>query len=168
MINVSKIPIPFLKKEKVVKIPVPEELSAFEKIKELLAPPGAQFATDYFQIGNIYGRSLLILDYPSYLFSGWLERIINLDEAFNLSLYFYPMETGAVLKQLEKQLARIEAQISERQEAGKVRSPELETAYKNVEELRDLLVQAQERMLNVGFYLTIFANDKKELDQKNK
>jgi type IV secretory pathway VirB4 component len=166
MINLPKIPIPFLKKEKVAKIPVPEELSAFEKIKELLAPPGAQFATDYFQIGNVYGRSLLILDYPSYLFSGWLERIINLDEAFNLSLYFYPMETGAVLKQLEKQLARIEAQIYEREEAGKVRSPELETAYKNVEELRDLLVQAQERMLNVGFYLTIFANDKKELDQK--
>jgi hypothetical protein len=48
---------------------------------------------------------------------------------------------------LEKQLARISAQISERETAGKVRSPELETAYKNVEELRDLLVQAQERML---------------------
>jgi hypothetical protein len=53
-----------------------------------LAPPGAEFFTDYFQIGNTYGRTLLILDYPSYLFSGWLEKIINLDEAFNLGLYF--------------------------------------------------------------------------------
>jgi type IV secretory pathway VirB4 component len=164
MIDIPKIPI--LRKKETTKIPVPQELTAFEKIKELLAPPGAEFATDYFQIGNVYGRSLLILDYPSYLFSGWLEKIINLDEAFNLGLHFYPLETGAVLKQLEKQLARIAAQISERETAGKVRSPELEAAYKNVEELRDLLVQAQERMLNVGLYLTIFANDKKELDQK--
>jgi len=163
MINLSKFP--FIKKEK-ERIAIQKELTAFEKIKELIAPPGAEFSTDYFQIGNIYGRSLLILDYPSYLFSGWLERIINLDEAFNLSLHFYPLETGAVLKQLEKQLARISAQIYERETAGKVRSPELETAYKNIEELRDLLTQAQERMLNIGFYLTIFANDKKELDQK--
>jgi type IV secretory pathway VirB4 component len=164
MINIPKIPI--FKKEEKKKIALPGELTAFEKVKELLAPPGAEFSTNYFQIGNIYGRSFLILDYPSYLFSGWLEKIINLDEAFNLGLYFYPLETGAVLKQLEKQLARISAQISERETAGKVRSPELETAYRNVEELRDLLVQAQERMLNVGLYLTIFANDKKELEQK--
>jgi type IV secretory pathway VirB4 component len=164
MINIPKIPI--LRKKEMIKIPMPQELTTFEKVKELLAPPGAEFATDYFQIGNVYGRTLLILDYPSYLFSGWLEKIINLDEAFNLGLHFYPLESGAVLKQLEKQLARIAAQISEREAAGKVRSPELETAYKNVEELRDLLVQAQERMLQLGLYLTIFANDKKELDQK--
>jgi conjugal transfer ATP-binding protein TraC len=167
MINIPKIPkVPILRKEKTAKIPVPQELTPWEKIKELLAPPGAEFFTDYFQIGNTYGRTLLILDYPSYLFSGWLEKIINLDEGFNLGLYFYPLETSEVLKKLEKQLARISAQIAERETAGKVRSPELETAYKNVEELRDLLVQAQERMLNVGLYLTIFANDKKELDQK--
>jgi len=166
MINIPKIPIPIFKKEKKERIALPGELTAFEKVKELIAPPGVAFETDYFQIGNIYGRTLLILDYPSYLFSGWLEKIININEAFNLGLYFYPLETGAILKQLEKQLARIAAQISERESAGKVRSPELEAAYKNVEQLRDLLVQAQERMLQVGLYLTIFANNKKELDQK--
>jgi len=164
MINIPKIP--FLKKQKTVKVPIPGELTVFEQIKEIISPPGVEFQTDYFQIGNLYGRTLLILDYPSYLFSGWLEKIINLDESFNLSLHFYPMDVPKVLKQLEKQLARISAQISERETAGKVRSPELETAYRNVEELRDLLVQAQEKMLQVGLYLTIFANDKKELDLK--
>ncbi len=164
MINLPQFP--FLQKKKTVKIPVAQEISRFEKIKELIAPPGAEFFTDYFQIGNLFGRSLLVLDYPSFLISGWLEKIINLDEAFNLVFYFYPLETSQVLKQLEKQLAKVEAQIYERGEKGKVRSPELETAYKNVEELRDLLVQAQEKMFQVGFYITIFANDKKELDLK--
>ncbi|MCS7200608.1 MAG: ATP-binding protein [Patescibacteria group bacterium] len=163
------IKLPFLNKkksdqtEKIAKI---EELSVFDKIKELIAPPGAEFNTDYFQIGNIYGRSLLILEYPSFLFSGWLERLINLDESFNLSLYFSPLETKSSLKKLEKQLASVMAQISERESAHKVRSPELEAAYQNIEQLRDLLVQAQEKMLEVGLYITIFANDKKELDIK--
>jgi type IV secretory pathway VirB4 component len=164
MIDIPKIP--FFKKPRTVKIPIPGELTTFEKIKEVISPPGAEFQTDYFQIGNFYGRTLLILDYPSHLLSGWLENIINLDESFNLSLYYYPVETAQVLKQLEKQLAKISAQISEREAAGKVRSPELEAAYKNVEELRDLLAQARERMVEVGLYLTILANDKQELDNK--
>jgi type IV secretory pathway VirB4 component len=168
MINIPKIP--FFNKQKTdtntIKLAVPDELTNFEKIKEIIAPPGVEFQTNYFQIGNIYGRTLLILDYPSYLFSGWLEKIINLDESFNLGLYFYPMETAQVLKQLEKQLAKISAQISEREEATKVRSPELETAYKNIETLRDLLIQAQERMVKVSLYLTILATDKKELEMR--
>lgn len=163
------IKIPFFKKKQsgqIEEVPKIEELSVFDKIKELIAPPGVEFNTDYFQIGNIYGRSLLILEYPSFLFSGWLENVINLDESFNLTLYFSPLETKSSLKKLEKQLAKVTAQISERETAHKVRSPELEAAYKNIEQLRDLLVQAQEKMLEVGFYLTIFANDKKELDIK--
>ncbi len=162
MIDLSKIP--FLSKNKKAKIPTVVPLSGFEKLKELISPPGAAFFTDYFQIGDILGRALVVLDYPSYLTSGWLSRLINLNEVFNLALHFTPLETQTVLKQLERQLAKIEAQIAERQEAGKVRSPELTAAYRNVESLRDLLAQAQERMLQIGFYLTIFAKDKKELD----
>jgi type IV secretory pathway VirB4 component len=165
MINLN---LPFFGKKGKIKIPIQKELEGFEKIKELMAPPGANFSLDYFQIGDIYGRTLLVLEYPSYLIGAWLSKVIILDEPFNLSLFFYPIDTGATLKRLEKQLARIEAQIREREEKGQVRSPELETAYKNVEELRDLLVQAEERMLKVSLYITLFANDKKELDLKTK
>jgi type IV secretory pathway VirB4 component len=165
MINLN---LPFFGKKGKIRVPIQKELEGFEKIKELMAPPGANFALDYFQIGDIYGRTLLVLEYPSYLIGAWLSKVIILDEPFNLSLFFYPIDTGATLKRLEKQLARIEAQIREREEKGQVRSPELETAYKNVEELRDLLVQAEERMLKVSLYITLFANDKKELDLKTK
>jgi type IV secretory pathway VirB4 component len=165
MINLN---LPFFGKKGKIKVPIQKELEGFEKIKELMAPPGANFALDYFQIGDIYGRTLLVLEYPSYLIGAWLSKVIILDEPFNLSLFFYPIDTGITLKRLEKQLARIEAQIREREEKGQVRSPELETAYKNVEELRDLLVQAEERMLKVSLYITLFANDKKELDLKTK
>lgn len=39
----------------------------------------------------------------------------------------------------------------------------LETAYKDIENLRDALMQATEKMFRVGFYITIYADSLKEL-----
>jgi type IV secretory pathway VirB4 component len=160
-----KIKIPLFKKEKEEGIELPEikEATGFEKIKNIIAPPGAIFNVSDFQIGEIYGKTIMIITYPRFLFAGWLENILSLEESFNLSLFFEPRDVGSVLKQLEKQLLRVESQIAEREERGMTRSPELETAYRDIESLRDLLVQAREKMFNVGLYLTIFADNKDDL-----
>jgi type IV secretory pathway VirB4 component len=160
-----KIKIPLFKKEKEEGIELPEikEPTGFEKIKNIIAPPGAIFNVSDFQIGEVYGKTIMIITYPRFLFAGWLENILSLEESFNLSLFFEPRDVGSVLKQLEKQLLRVESQIAEREERGMARSPELETAYRDIESLRDLLVQAREKMFNVGLYLTIFADNKDDL-----
>lgn len=146
-----------------IQLPVMKETTGFEKLREVIAPPGAVFNLSDFQIGEIYGKNILVLAYPKFLLAGWLENILSVQEAFNLSTYFFPMDTPTLLKQLEKQLARVEAQIQERSERGLVRSPELETAYQDIESLRDALVQAREKMFKVGLYLTIFNESKEEL-----
>jgi len=146
-------------------VPKEKEVSGFEYIKELISPPGAEFSVSDFRIGDTFGRSILILAYPKFLNAGWIETLLGLDAAFNISIFFEPLETHEVMKQLEKQLARIEAQIREREEMGKVRSPELETAYQDIENLRDALAQATERMFKVGFYLTIYSKSQEEIKQ---
>lgn len=160
-----KINIPFLKKQEETAIEIPEiqELSYFEKIKNIIAPPGAVFNVSDFQIGEIYGKTIAIITYPRFLFAGWLENILSLEEVFNLSIFFAPKDVGSILKKLEKQLMRVSSQILDREEKGMARSPELETAYRDIEALRDLLVQAREKMFNVGVYFTIFAENKEEL-----
>jgi len=159
-----KIPFPLFKeKESGIELPEIKEPTGFEKIKNIIAPPGAIFNVSDFQIGEIYGKTIMVITYPRFLFAGWLENLLSLEESFNLSLFFEPRDVGTVLKQLEKQLLRVESQIAEREERGMARSPELETAYRDIEALRDLLVQAREKMFNVGLYLTIFAESKDEL-----
>ncbi|MCL5258099.1 MAG: DUF87 domain-containing protein [Patescibacteria group bacterium] len=152
----------------VLVIPTVKESSGFENIKEIISPAGAIFNLSDFQIGDIFGKTIFILTYPRYLLAGWLENIISLEEAFNLSLFFFPLETPALLKRFEKQLARVEGQIQERVERGLVRSPELETAYQDIESLRDALIQAREKMFEVGLYLTILAETKDDLVIKEK
>jgi type IV secretory pathway VirB4 component len=44
-----------------------------------------------------------------------------------------------------------------------VRDPVLETAYRDIENLRDRLQTAQERMFQFGLYLTVYADSDKEL-----
>lgn len=162
--------LPFFKKqkEKKVKIPILAEPSESELVRQILAPPAVNFSLNYFQIGETYGRSILILTYPKFLFSGWLDKILEMDLAFNISLFIYPIDTPVILKKLEKQLAKIEAQISEREKYGFVRSPELETAYKDIEMLRDALVQAREKMFEVGVYITHFAETLEKLNHQEK
>lgn len=162
------INLPFLqpkKTEKKATIVKEKALTGFDYIRELIAPPGAEFFTSDFQIGDLFGRSILILTYPRFLHAGWLETLLQLDVALNITIFFEPLETHQVMRKLSKQLARIEAQIAERERMGKVRSPELETAYQDIEDLRDALAQARERMFQVGLYLTFYANSKEDLKQ---
>ena len=44
-----------------------------------------------------------------------------------------------------------------------VRDPMLDTAYQDLEALRDNLIQAQEKMFDVGVYITIYADNEMEL-----
>lgn len=164
-----KINLPFVKKsDKGIIVTKIEEPKGFEKIKNIIAPPGAIFGISDFQIGEVYGKTIAVITYPRFLFAGWLENILSLSEPFNLSIFFIPREPGVILKQLQKQLLRVESQLLEIEEKGLPRSPELETAYQDIEDLRDAIVQGREKIFNVGLYLTIFSEDKDELLVKEK
>jgi conjugal transfer ATP-binding protein TraC len=54
------------------------------------------------------------------------------------------------LRSFQKKVAEVQSQISEREEKGLVRDPVLDTAYQDLENLRDKLQQAQEKLFDVG------------------
>ncbi|MFN4181566.1 MAG: VirB4-like conjugal transfer ATPase, CD1110 family, partial [Candidatus Paceibacteria bacterium] len=60
-------------------------------------------------------------------------------------------------------VAEVQSQINVRESRGVVRDPMLDTAYQDLEALRDSLIQAQEKMFDVGVYITIYADNELEL-----
>ena len=66
---------------------------------------------------------------------------------------------------LQKKVAEVESQIMERESKGLVRDPMLDTAYQDLENLRSQLQQAQEKLFDVGLYITIYASTIEELDK---
>ncbi len=141
------------------------EISQPTSLVDMIAPAGLKIDSNYFQIGEKYGRTIFVFTYPAVLNTGWLSPLITLDQEMNIALFIHPFETGVILKNLTKKTAQIQSQMSLQQEKGKVRSPVLETALKNIEELRDKLQQGAERLFKFGLYLTFFADSAKQLDE---
>lgn len=136
-----------------------------KEIKNIIAPAAAEINANYVKVGNKYLKSIFIFSYPRYLTAGWLNPIINLAKLLDISIFVHPVDTAIALKNLRKKAAQIEAEIMEQQEKGLVRDPLLETAFKDVDTLRDALQQAREKLFNVGLYVTIYGDNLDELGQ---
>lgn len=133
-------------------------------LKDILAPAAVQIAPKYFQIDGKYACTLFAITYPRYLDTNWFSPIVNYEVEFNASMFIYPQDSATILKQLRKRVTQVSASISMQAEAGKVRDPQLETAYQDIEELRDRLVQGTERFFQYGLYITVYANSQEELE----
>ncbi|OGE76567.1 MAG: conjugal transfer protein TraC [Candidatus Doudnabacteria bacterium RIFCSPHIGHO2_02_FULL_48_21] len=132
---------------------------------DLIAPSAMQIESTHVQVSGKYARTFFVLTYPRFLSSNWISPLINLDQPMDISMFIYPMETDIVMKKLRDKVGQIQAQISMNQDKGTVRDPMLETAYQDVEELRDRLQQGTERYFRFALYYTIYANDLKSLDK---
>ncbi len=135
------------------------------ELKDIIAPSALEVSSNYIRLGEKIGRTFFVIAYPRYLSVGWFSPIINLDKVFDISIFIHPINTADILRQLQKKVAEVQSQIHIREEKGMVRDPVLDTAYQDLESLRDQLQQAQERLFNFGLYFTIYADSPEELDK---
>jgi type IV secretory pathway VirB4 component len=95
----------------------------------------------------------------------WFAPVINLDKVFDVSIFVQPIDSAIALRQLEKKVAEVQSQISTREDRGLVRDPVLDTAYQDIENLRDALQQAREKIFDVSLYITIYGDNEDQLDK---
>ena len=144
---------------------LPEEIyeAAALELKDIIAPAALKIEPKAINLGDKIARTYFVISYPATLTDNWLSPIINLDKIFDISIVINPTENAVVLRTFQKKVAEVQSQIMERESKGLVRDPTLDMAYNNLEGLRDRLTQAQEKMFDVGLYLTIYADNDIEL-----
>ncbi len=135
------------------------------ELKDVLAPSALQITPRELNLGEQVARTFFIISYPKYLTENWFSPIINLEKTFDVSIFIHPIDTAPVLKKFQKKVAEVQSQIHEREKKGMVRDPVLDAAYENLETLRDSLQQAEQRLFDVGVYISVYAENKKELDK---
>ncbi len=146
---------------------LPKEIyqSGVLELQDIIAPSGLKISPKTINLGEKIVRTFFVISYPRFLSSNWFSPIINLDKVFDISIFIHPIDTSTILRQFTKKVADIEVDISTRETKGLVRDPKLDTAYQDLEELRDKLQQAQERLFDVGLYLSIYGENEQELDK---
>ncbi|MDO8604113.1 MAG: DUF87 domain-containing protein [bacterium] len=132
-------------------------------LADIIAPSAVKVESKQLILGEKFVRSFFITSYPSVVTDNWLSPLINLDKVFDIAIYIHPVDTATIMKKFEKKVAEVQSQISVREGKGFVRDPMLESAYRDLEDLRDRLQQAQEKMFDVGLYLSLYADTEEEL-----
>ncbi len=161
----------FLKKKKTEDVKItsflPEQIyeSGVLELQDVIAPSALKVTPRSINLGDKVVRSFFVISYPRFLSDSWFAPVINLDKIFDISIFIHPIETAKVLRHFQKKVAEIQSQIHMREEKGLVRDPKLDVAYQDLENLRDLLQQAQEKIFDVGLYLSIYADTEEELDK---
>ncbi len=144
---------------------LPEQIyeSASLELQDIIAPSVLKIEPKYINLGDKIARTFFIMSYPRFLTDNWFSPIINLDKVFDISIFIHPIDTSLMLRQFQKKVAEVQSQINAREAKGMVRDPMLDIAYRDLEELRDNLIQAQEKMFDAGIYITIYADNDFEL-----
>ncbi|HQL52935.1 MAG: VirB4-like conjugal transfer ATPase, CD1110 family [Patescibacteria group bacterium] len=134
-------------------------------IKDLIAPSALRVESSFLQLGNTYLRTVYVITYPRYIAVGWSSPILNMNITMDVSMFFYPVPSHIILKQLKKKVGALQAQLSGDAEKGAPRDPLRETALRDIEQLRDDLTQGVEHFFQFAFYVTLYSKDKEELDR---
>lgn len=134
-------------------------------LQDVIAPHALKISPRELDLGEKIARTFFVISYPRFLTTGWFAPIINMDKVIDISIFIHPMDTNEMLRKFQKKVAEVQSQISTREEKGMVRDPMLDTAYSDLEHLRDQLQQAQERIFDVGLYMTIYGSNQEEVDK---
>lgn len=134
-------------------------------LEDVVAPSGIEIGQRTINLSGTYARTFFTISYPRYLNDGWLEPILDMEKEMDVSIFIHPINTADTLKKFQKKVAEVQSQINTRAEQGMVRDPQLEAAYRNLEDLRDKLQQAEEKLFNVGLYVTIYSDTEAELNK---
>jgi len=144
---------------------LPEEIyqAAKLELQDVIAPSALKVESKAINLGTKIAMTFFVISYPRYLSDNWFAPVINLDKVFDVSIFVHPIDTSLILRQFQKKVAEVQSQIAVREQKGMVRDPMLDTAHQDLESLRDDLIQAQQKMFDVGIYITIYADNENEL-----
>ena len=146
-----------------------EEEKAFRRgvlsVRDIIAPASLKVDSNFLLLGDKYVRTLFVMSYPRFISVGWFAPIINLNFTFDVSMFFYPVKSAIILKQLKNKVGELEAQIISDAEKGAARDPLRETALHDIEYLRDALTQGTEKFFQFALYVTLYADNLEDLNR---
>lgn len=163
--KLSTQPSPKVELEKKILAAEKEYRAGLTSLRDLIAPSAFVVNSNYTEVSGKLARSFFVVSYPRFISVNWLSPVISLDTQMDMAMFIYPVDTEEIMKKLRNKVGQLQSTMAMNQERGQVRDPMLETAYQDVEALRDRLQQGTERYFRYSLYFTVYADTLKELNE---
>lgn len=154
---------------------VPFDMKEFAKkghsFKDWICPDSMEIHSDYFKLGEKYGRTLYMQDYASYIKDDMVSELCDLSRNLMLSIDILPVPTDEAVREIQNRLLGVETNVTNwqrRQNANNNFSAvvpyDMELQRKETKEMLDDLTTRDQRMMFGIMTMVHMADSKKELD----
>lgn len=137
-------------------------------VKDVIAPSALEVNFNNLIIGSKYFRSYFAVGFPSVVTPNWLEPLINFEYPIDISTFYYPFDTGEILKMLKRKIAEMQATNNITLESGQPSDPVLQQQLKDALTLQEQLAAGNEKFFQYALYLTIHADSLDDLNKVGK
>ena len=148
-----------------------ENMRLGHSFKDYVCPDTYENESDYFKIGNRYGRVLFLKDYANYIKDNMITELTELNQNLMMSIDVVPVPTDEAIKEVENRRLGVETNITNwqrRQNANNNYSAvipyDLEQQRQESKEFLDDLTTRDQRMFLGVLTMVHTANTKEELD----
>src|SRR5262249_4119192 len=130
------------------------QATPFSTLVELLQPAlitQSQHFVKLHKEEKEYFRARAVMGYPAFVLSGWLDRLIQINEPYiDIVLYVESLDPRQFTDRLTRKLTGYRATQAVDARAGRTENPYIAAAREEVEELREQLVRQEEKVHSVS------------------
>jgi hypothetical protein len=148
-----------------------KQTTPFSTLVELLQPALVTQHPHFVKIHKEeteYFRARCVIGYPAFVISGWLDRLIQINEPYvDVVLYIESLDPKRFADSLTRKLTGYRATQAIEERSGRTENPYIEAARSEVEELRDSIVRQEEKVHSVSLYIAARALTLAELRQRD-
>ena len=139
--------------------------------KDYICPDSMSFKSDYFKIGNRYGRVLFLKEYASYIKDSMIADFTDMNRNLMLSIDVIPVPTDEAVREAENRLLGVETNITNWQRKQNASNNftatvpyDMAQQQKEMKEFLDDLTTRDQRMMFAVVTLVHTADTKEQLD----
>ena len=150
----------------------PPAIAKLEKgmvsLTDVIAPSSIEVDFHFIRVGEKFYKTIFVVGYPRYVSPNWLQPLIDFDHSMNISMFIYPTSSPDVLSDLRRKIAEMEATISSQVEEGQLVDPKVKASLDDALAVQEELAKGVERFFQYSLYITISAENVKDLDEASK
>ena len=139
--------------------------------KDYICPDSFSFKSDYFEMGNKFGRVLFLKDYASYIKDNFIAELTDMSQNMMMSIDVIPIPTDEAVREVENRLLGVETNITNWQRKQNANNNfsavipyDMEQQRKESKEFLDDLTTRDQRMMFANLTLVITADTKEQLE----